>query len=591
MSEPTDLQTLPALLDAVAARHPSSEAFISARRRATYAELRDDSIAIGRGLAARGVGRGTRVALLMPNRAEWLATAFGVWRCGGILVPLSTLARPRELAHFLRSADVALLVAVRRFLRHDYQAMLEEIAADAGRAPAPLFNVALPALRQVVWLEDEPADAVRTLAAPGDALGGAWPGVLTARVAPADPATVTFTSGTTSDPKGAVHAHQALCRSANDVGATLGVDASDRIWGYLPFFFNAGLVSVGLATLARGAAIVAMEVFEPGEALDLLEAERCTVFFGWPHQAEALIQHPRFASAKLALHKGVGANVPWAARLYPPDHHAVATWGMTETGPMFTAWPSTMPLEVRASGHGAPVAGREVRICDPESGEPMAVGTAGEICVRGPTLLSHYDGLAPRDCFDAHGYFHTGDLGRLDERGTHALPRPHQGRDQDGGRQRRGRRGRGDAAAPPGRRRGARRAGAGGRARRGRGRVRRGVATRRARRVARALPRRARELQGPAPSLAASRGRAAAAQQRQGRQGRAAGGSGAARRGVGRDAGRPARLARCRRVCDANSTANCADTIAPGRTTQGRYDAAPSRSQGDGTGHRGRGSS
>ena len=418
MSEPNDPQTLPALLDAVAARHPSDDAFISARRRATYAELRDDSIAIGRGLAARGVGRGTRTALLMPNRAEWLATAFGVWRCGGILVPLSTLARPRELAHFLRSADVALLVAVRSFLRHDYEAMLDEIAPGAGRAPAPVFDAALPALRQVVWLDDEPAAAVRTLAAPGDALGGAWPGVLAARIAPADPATVTFTSGTTSEPKGAVHAHQALCRSALDVGATLDVDARDRVWGYLPFFFNAGLVAVGLATLARGAAIVATEVFEPGEALDLLEAERCTVFFGWPHQAEALIQHPRFASAKLALHKGVGANVPWAARLYPPDHHAVATWGMTETGPMFTAWPSTTPLELRASGHGAPVAGREVRICDPESGEPTAVDTAGEVCVRGPTLFSHYDGVSARDCFDAHGYFHTGDLGRLDAHGT-----------------------------------------------------------------------------------------------------------------------------------------------------------------------------
>jgi acyl-CoA synthetase (AMP-forming)/AMP-acid ligase II len=413
-----DPSTLPALLDAVAARSPSSEAFLTARRRTTYAELRDDSIAIARGLAARGVGRGTRVGLLMPNRAEWLAAAFGVWRCGGVLVPLSTLARPRELGHFLESADVALLLAVRRFLRHDYEAAIDEIAPGASRAPAPLFHAALPALREVVWLEDDPAGAVVTLAAPGAALGADWPGVLTARIAPADPATVTFTSGTTSEPKGAVHAHRALRRSARDVGAILGVEPGDRTWGYLPFFFNAGLVAVALATVARGAAVVATEVFEPGEALDLLEAERCTVFFGWPHQAEAIIQHPRFAAAKLALRKGVGANVPWAARLYPTDHRAVATWGMTETGPMFTAWPSTAPLELRASGHGAPIAGREVRICDPETGEPVAAGSPGEVCVRGPTLFSHYDGVAPGDCFDADGFFHTGDLGRLDDRGT-----------------------------------------------------------------------------------------------------------------------------------------------------------------------------
>jgi fatty-acyl-CoA synthase len=410
--------TLPALLDRVAARSPEDEAFIGARRRATYADLRYDSIAIARGLAARGVGRGTRVGLLMPNRAEWLATAFGVWRCGGVLVPLSTLARPRELAHFLRSADVSLLLSVRRFLRHDYEAILDEAASGAGRGTVPSFHAALPALREVVWLEEDPADALRALAAPGEPLGVEWPDALTARVAPADPATVTFTSGTTSDPKGAVHAHRALSRSAWDVGAILGIDSTDRTWGYLPFFFNAGLVGVALATLARGAALVVTEVFESGEALELLERERCTVFFGWPHQAEALIQHPRFTATKLALHKGVGANVPWAARLYPRDHQAVATWGMTETGPMFTAWPATSPLELRASGHGAPFTDREVRICDPESGAPLDTGTPGEVCVRGPTLFSHYDGLAPGECFDAEGFFHTGDLGRLDERGT-----------------------------------------------------------------------------------------------------------------------------------------------------------------------------
>jgi fatty-acyl-CoA synthase len=412
-------ELLPDLLDRAAEHAPDAEAFVTARRRVSYATLCDESRAIARGLAARGVGRGTRVGLLMPNRAEWLATGFAVWRCGGILVPLSTLARPRELAHFLKSADVSLLIAVRRFLRHDYEAMLDEIAPRVSHAVAPqIFDAGLPALREVIWVDDDPSVAVHTLAAPGEALDASWPDVLTARISPADAATVTFTSGTTSEPKGAVHAQRALCSSARGVAATLGTDPSDRVWGYLPFFFNAGLVAVGLATIAAGATIVATEVFEPDEALRLLAAERCTTFFGWPHQAEALIQHPRFTSSALALHKGVGANVPWAARLYPADHQAVATWGMTETGPMFTAWPSTSPLERRASGHGAPVAGREARICDPESGRPLAAGESGEICVRGPTLLSHYDGQSPGECFDRDGYFHTGDLGRIDEHGT-----------------------------------------------------------------------------------------------------------------------------------------------------------------------------
>src|SRR5262249_32184183 len=158
MSDPTDLRTLPALLDAAASRYPGHDAFVTPRRRATHAELRDDSLAIARGLAARGVGRGTRVGLLMPNRAEWIATALAVWRCGAILVPLSTLATARELGHCLRSADVALLLAVRRFLRHDYEASLAQIAPRMARTSA--FDPALPALREVVWLEDDPAAVV-----------------------------------------------------------------------------------------------------------------------------------------------------------------------------------------------------------------------------------------------------------------------------------------------------------------------------------------------------------------------------------------------------------------------------------------------
>ena len=416
--------TLPALLDELADRFGSREALVSSRRRMTYAELADESARIGRGLAARGVGKGTRVGLLMPNWPEWIATAFGVWRCGALLVPVNTLCRPRELAHVLRHADVALLVAVRGFLRHDYVATLDGIAPGLAGTASLARHPAVPALRDVIWV-DAPADGQRVdgipLHAGADRLPAAWPGVLTDRIAPADPASVFFTSGTTAEPKGVVHVHRALLRAAEDIARVLGLEAGDRTWGYLPFFFTGGLVAVALATLVRGAAVVLQEVFEPGETLRLLEEERCTVFFAWPHQAEALIAHPGFAATRLLLRKGVGANTKWAARLYPPAHHAVGTFGMTETAPLCTAWPWDAPLARRTSSHGPPVAGREVRICDPDSGRPVGDDVEGEICVRGPSLLAHYYKRPRRDAFDAEGFFHTGDLGRLDVDGALAF--------------------------------------------------------------------------------------------------------------------------------------------------------------------------
>jgi fatty-acyl-CoA synthase len=413
--------TLPALLETLAARFGEREALVSAHGRLRYAELARAAGAIGRALAARGVGKGTRVGVLMPNWPEWLAAAFGVWSCGGVLVALNTLYRPRELAHALTHADVSLLVAVRGFLRHDYVAAIEEIAPGASTAAAPVRDPRLPALREIVWLDPPAADRpveLGPLVAGAERAPAEWPALLSARVAPVDPATVYFTSGTTAAPKGVVHLHAAVCRAALDIGAVLGLEPEDRTWGYLPFFFTGGLFAVALATLARGGAVVLQDVFEPGETLRLLEAERCTVFFAWPHQADALIAHPRFAATRLFLHKGVGANAKWAAALYPADHHAVGTYGMTETAPLCTAWPWDAPLALRAASHGPPVGGKEVRIRDPETGAASPLGREGEICVRGPSLFAHYDRQAPADCFDAEGFFHTGDLGRLDAHGA-----------------------------------------------------------------------------------------------------------------------------------------------------------------------------
>src|SRR5213593_2757020 len=164
--------TLPALLDELAGRFGPREALVSSRRRMTYAELAAESVTIGRALAARGVGKGTRVGLLMPNWPEWIATAFAVWRCGALLVPVNTLCRPRELAHFLR---------------HAYFAALEEIAPGLTRAVPFSRQGVVPALRDLIWVEPRAAGQSvdgTPLHAGAERLPAAWPDLLTDRVVP-----------------------------------------------------------------------------------------------------------------------------------------------------------------------------------------------------------------------------------------------------------------------------------------------------------------------------------------------------------------------------------------------------------------------
>jgi hypothetical protein len=304
--------------------------------------------------------------------------AFAVWRAGGVLVPVSTLYRPRELRHALESADVELLIAARAFLKHDYAAILD----DAGRPPR---------LRDVVWLEapasGAPVDLSALRGTPPPASSGA---------APDDPATIIFTSGSTAEPKGAVHTQRALALAAVEDAAVLGVGSEDRTWGYLPFFFAGGLVAVALTTLTAGGTVVLQEVFDAGETLALLERERVTVFFAWPHQAEALLAHPRFGRPA-SDSTGVGANTKWAAALYPRpprDQH-------DGTPPLCTAHPWNAPISA------LPRAGRRagLRIADPNGPAPRRRRGGRDLRAR-PDRDARLHKHDEPGVFDADGFFH-----------------------------------------------------------------------------------------------------------------------------------------------------------------------------------------
>ena len=157
------METLGAFLDEAAARRPEREAVACAPHaevtgRLTWAELREASRAAAKKLLGAGVTKGSRVGLLCPNRLEWLPIAFGALRLGAILVPFSTLWKRDEIAYGLTHGDVEVLVALPRFLKHDYLERLNEIVPELrDTAPGRLRSEGAPALRRVLLLEGEAA--------------------------------------------------------------------------------------------------------------------------------------------------------------------------------------------------------------------------------------------------------------------------------------------------------------------------------------------------------------------------------------------------------------------------------------------------
>lgn len=405
-------------LEQLALAYADHPALISAERSISFAELARGARTVARALTRYGVGKDTRVGLLMPNRPEWLQVAFGVWRLGATLVPINTLFRKTELAYTLQHADVSVLIMVPSFLSHNYATMLAELCEPA--TAGVLRCSSLPLLRTILvdgacdWTG---AHAWADALADSDDIPSLWEDSMLERVSPYEDATIFSTSGSTAAPKGVVHTHASMSQAAHNVGARLGLTADDRTYGYLPFFFNGGLVGVALATLWRGGAVLLQEVFNADDALALLEQRQCTTIFAWPHQAEALVALPQFDRQRLHIHKGVGANTKWAARLYPPTHQAISTWGMTETGPMAACTRWDEPLSDRIASHGVAMPGLEMRIVDPTTGAECPPGSDGEMVVRGSSVMRTYYKVARDQCFDTDGYFHTGDCGHLDEAG------------------------------------------------------------------------------------------------------------------------------------------------------------------------------
>jgi acyl-CoA synthetase (AMP-forming)/AMP-acid ligase II len=419
--------TVPNYLAQVSKRHGERPLILLGPRRLSYAEAERASARLARGLLARGVAKGSRIAVLAPNGPDWVVWWLAVTRIGAVMVPLNTFYKPRELGYVLRHSDASALITVARFLNNDYLERLEACAPGLAGQRGALYARELPHLRHVFVSGDagghrfcEPVAALEAAADARPAIDDAFLAEVEACVTPADPMLVIYSSGSTADPKGAVHSHGAPLRHAYNTNQFRDFEPTDRIFSPMPFFWVGGFVFSLLSAMHAGAFLLCEEVFEPGETLALLERERATVAAGWPHYSKALSLHPSFASRDLSSIRAgnLYAVLPQAARPADPELRSNAL-GMTETcGPhTFDRTDVDLPERLRGSfGHAVP--GMEHKVVDPETGATLPPGEVGEICVRGYSLMLGLHKQEREDVFDRDGYYHTGDAGYFDADGV-----------------------------------------------------------------------------------------------------------------------------------------------------------------------------
>jgi acyl-CoA synthetase (AMP-forming)/AMP-acid ligase II len=428
MPFPEFTPTTPTFLRYLQEHFAHRELIVYQGRRLTYGAAVEESARLARGLLASGVSKGSRVGLLMPNSPDFVLAWLAAARIGAIVVPINTFYKPRELGFALHHADIEVLLTVDRLLNNDYLERLEtcipqlatlEVQAGAGN---PLFLRSFPCLRQiyVFGAAARPWSCSREqLFEAGASLDESYLAAVEHCVFPADILTIVYSSGSTADPKGAVHTHGGLIRHAFNLNSRRDIEDADRIYSPMPFFWVGGLVFTLHCAMHKGCTLICEEVFKPEQTLELLESERVTLVVGWAHYGTTLVNHPAFAKHDLSSIRGgnIYPLLPDSVRPADPELRSNSL-GMTETcGPhSIDRMDVDLPERMRGS-FGRAAEGVEHRIIDPDTGERLPAGADGEVCIRGYNVMQGLYKVEREDCFDADGFYHSGDGGHLDEDG------------------------------------------------------------------------------------------------------------------------------------------------------------------------------
>lgn len=381
------------MLEATIAEVPEKTALALGSQRFSYKELGDASSQVSNLLITRSLKKGDHVAILMSHSPEWMINYFGIIKAGGVAVLLNPRLKAAELNILLREADAKILLTEETFSRE-----LAPLLADT-----PLAKHILETDR----------DDYKTLAA------GSSSTAPCVEIDDNDVSTIIYTSGILGRQKGVMHTHASLLGTPDIVSAGVGRGREDVVIDAVPFFYLFGLSEVFLGSAIKGSTVVIIPNFTPRAALNAVEKERGSIFFGVPamHNALAMLREEvirNYDTSSLRVASTAGAkSSPRLMKMLEDKFDLVLceTYGLSEL--------SVVSMSTLAN-HKLGTVGRplgEVRILN-DDGKEVAAGETGEAVVRVPWAMKGYykaPGLTAKVSRD--GWFYTGDLVRMDEDG------------------------------------------------------------------------------------------------------------------------------------------------------------------------------
>lgn len=412
------------LLSATVARHHDAPCIHYFGRSITWAEFDAVTDRLARGLTANGIAEGDRVGLLMQNVPQYMLALAATWKAGAVAVPVNPMLTPKDVRFILDDSGATALIGLDTLLNR---------LVDGG-SPAPVSDVVLVSTTAAQFAESWPDNmpaaepvAVRGALSWDEVIGTGDPHCTLPVVTAGQPAVLTYTSGTTGPPKGAINTHANVVFACRFYEHWAGLDGNDVILGIAPLFHITGLVAHMGPSMTTGAALVLGYRFDVGGVADLIERYRPTFTIGAITAFIALMTNPavtgRDLSSLTTVYSGgapvAPATVEEFERTFGPYIHNI--YGLTEaTGPCLAVprgGRAPVDPSTGALAAGVPVFNTEVRIVR-EDGSTAHAGEPGELAMRGPQVVPGYWNR-PEETASAirDGWLFTGDVAVQDADG------------------------------------------------------------------------------------------------------------------------------------------------------------------------------
>lgn len=412
--------TLGEYLERTINRVPDKAAFVFREKTVTWRELGQIVDRLVLTFIDLGIGHGDKVAVLFPNRLEFIYSTLALAKIGAVLIPVSERLREREIRYILDRTEAVALIMIPEFWGFSFSNLIAEIKKDLPKLKHVIvsekknhpYELLMEELIEREWEKLYPDDYYHRVYLKENP------------VEADDLLEIVFTSGTTGEPKGVMHTHNTRCRSA--LGTINGVRlSSEDVWLIMaPLSHTTALVNAFYTSVISGSCGVLLETWNVEEALKEIERNRVTIPIGVPTMAIMMLQHPELekydiSSLRTMVLAGAPLPVEVARQIIEKmGCYVTSAYGMTETA-ISNITSLDDPIEVVCRTVGRPQPGMEHKVVD-KNRRIVPIGQEGEACARGQNVCIGYfkDPNRTAGVIDDRGWIYSGDLAKMDEHGN-----------------------------------------------------------------------------------------------------------------------------------------------------------------------------